>query len=120
MAQDRASRPSSLVFPILLITVGALFLYANWRPSFDPWPVLTTYWPLILIFLGLGKIWDVSRRRQNPDAAPGSSVGVTIGVLAFVLVVVVLLWHGRGFSHGRGYSSSLRHDARTVPAAIAA
>ena len=114
MAQDGASRHSSLVFPILLITVGALFLYANWRPSFDPWPVLTTYWPLILIFLGLGKIWDVSRRRQNPDAAPGSSVGVTIGVLAFVLVVVVLLWHGRSFSHGRGFSSSLRHDARTV------
>jgi hypothetical protein len=76
--------------------------------------VLATYWPLILIFLGLGKIWDVSRRRQNPDAASGSSVGVTIGVLAFVLVLVVLLWHGRGFSHRRGFSSSLRHDARTV------
>jgi hypothetical protein len=98
----------------LLITIGALFLYANWRPSFDPWPVLATYWPLILIFLGLGKIWDVSRRRQNPDAAPGSSVGVTIGVLAFVLVLVALLWHGHGFSHRRGFSSSLRHDARTV------
>jgi hypothetical protein len=114
MAQDRAPRHSSLVFPILLITIGALFLYANWRPSFDPWPVLTTYWPLILIFLGLGKIWDVSRRRQNPDTAPGSSVGVTIGVLAFILVLVVLLWHGRGFSHRRGFSSSLHHDARTV------
>ena len=114
MAQDRAPRHSSPVFPILLITIGALFLYANWRPSFDPWPVLTTYWPLILIFLGLGKIWDVSRRRQNPDAAPGSSVGVTIGVLAFILVLVVLLWHGHGFSHRRGFSSSLHHDARTV------
>jgi len=98
MDQDGAPRDGSLVFPILLITIGALFLYANWRPSFDPWPVLTTYWPLILIFLGLGKIWDISRRRQHPDAAPGSSVGATIGVLVFVLLLVVLLWNGRGFS----------------------
>jgi N-terminal domain of toast_rack, DUF2154 len=114
MAPDGARRHGSLVFPILLITIGGLFLYANSRPSFDPWPILTTYWPLILIFLGAGKLWDVSRRRQNPDAAPGSSLGVTIGVLALVLVLVVLFWHGRGFSHRRGFSSSLRHDARTV------
>jgi hypothetical protein len=114
MAQDGAPRHGSLVLPILLITIGGLFLYANWRPSFDPWPILTTYWPLILIFLGVGKLWDVSRRRQNPDAAPGSSLGVTIGVLSLVLVLVVLFWHGRGFSLRRGFSSSLRHDARTV------
>lgn len=114
MAQDGSPRFGSLVFPILLITIGALFLYANWRPSFDPWPVLATYWPLILIFLGLGKIWDVSRRRQHPDAAPGSSVGATIGVLVFVLLLVVLLWHGHGFSHRHGFSSSVHHDARTL------
>ncbi|HEV3375114.1 MAG TPA: toast rack family protein [Candidatus Acidoferrum sp.] len=113
MAQDGAPRHGSLLFPILLITIGGLFLYANWRPSFDPWPVLTTYWPLILIFLGLGKMWDVSRRRQNPDA-PRSSVGATVGILAVVLLLFALLWHGRAFSHGRRFSSSLRHDARTV------
>jgi hypothetical protein len=114
MAQDGAPRHGSLVVPILLISIGGLFLYANSRPSFDPWPILTTYWPLILIFLGVGKLWDLSRRRQTPDAGPGSSVGVTIGVLALVLVLVVLFWHGRSFSHRRGFSSSLRHDARTV------
>lgn len=114
MAQDGSTRSGSLVLPILLITFGALFLYANWRPSFDPWPVLTTYWPLILIFLGLGKMWDVSRRRQNPDAAPRSSVGATVAILAFVLLLVALFWHGRAFSHGRGFSSTVRHDTRTL------
>jgi hypothetical protein len=114
MAQDGSPRHGSLVFPILMITFGALFLYANWRPSFDPWPVLTTYWPLILIFLGLGKIWDVSRRRQNPDAPSRSSAGATVGILAFVLILFALFWHGRAFSHGRGFSSSLRHDSRTL------
>jgi len=116
MAQDGAPRHSSLVFPILLITIGALFLYANWRPAFDPWPVLRTYWPLILIFLGLGKMWDISRRRKNPDAPPGSSVGATVGILAFVLLLFVFLWHGHAFSRGRGhgFSASVRHEVRTV------
>jgi hypothetical protein len=116
MAQDGAPRHSSLVFPILLITIGALFLYANWRPAFDPWPVLTTYWPLILIFLGLGKMWDMTRRRKNPDAASGSSVGATVGIVAFVLLLFVFLWHGHAFSRGRGhgFSASVRHEVRTV------
>ena len=67
MAQDGIPRRASLVFPVLLIALGAIFLYANWHPYFDPWPILWTYWPLILIFIGLGTIWDHWRRRQNPD-----------------------------------------------------
>jgi len=114
MPQDGAPRQRSLVFPIILITLGALFLYANWRPSFDPWPVLGTYWPLILIFLGLGKIWDTARRQKDPNAAASSSVGTTIGILAFILVLIALTWHGRVFSRGRGFSSASRHDTQTI------
>jgi hypothetical protein len=114
MAQDGAPRHVSLVFPILLITIGGLFLYANWRPTFDPWPVLSTYWPLILICLGLGKMWDISRRRQNPDEPHGSSAGATVGILAFVLLLFVFLWHGHAFSRGHRFSSSVRHEVRTV------
>lgn len=114
MAQEGAPRQRSLVFPIILITLGALFLYANWRPSFDPWPVLGTYWPLILIFLGLGKIWDTARRRKDPNAASSSSAGTTIGILAFILVLIALTWHGRAFSRGRIFSSASRHDTQTI------
>ena len=59
----RHERPP-LVFPIVLIVVGALFLYANYRPAFDPWYVMKTYWPLILIFVGLAKIFDSARARR--------------------------------------------------------
>ena len=103
-----------LAVPIVLIVVGALFLYANYRPAFDPWPVLRTYWPLILIFIGLGKTWDAARRRENPDAPRASSAGLTVGMLAFVLVLIVLVWHGRGFSRDRRYASSLHHESRSV------
>src|SRR6266849_459110 len=108
MTQEGNPRRSSLVVPILLIVIGALFLFANWRPAFDPWPILATYWPLILIFIGIGKIWDTTNRSRNPDAPPGVSIGATIGTLAFVIVLVVLLWHRHSF-----YSGS-QHNAQTV------
>ena len=115
MAQDGTPRRSSLVFPVLLIALGAIFLYGNWHPSFDPWPILWTYWPLILIFIGLGTIWDHWRRRQNPDAARGSSMGASLGTIAFVIILVLLFWHGRNTNHWRGSSVyAMQHQSRTV------
>ena len=118
MAEGRSPRRTSLVLPIVLITIGGMFLYANWRPAFDPWPILRTYWPLILVFVGLGKMWDVTRARQNPDGTVGSgiSLGATFGALAFVLVLVILFWHGRAFTHTRHFSGDLQHQSRTVDA----
>src|SRR5260370_10148236 len=67
MAQDGNPRRGSLVFPIILITVGALLLFRNWHPGFDPVPILWTYWPLILIFIGVGKIWDNVQRSRSEE-----------------------------------------------------
>jgi hypothetical protein len=117
MANGQSPRRTSLVLPVVLIALGAMFLYANWRPAFDPWPILRTYWPLILVFVGLGKMWDATRARQSPEGTArsgGVSLGATFGALAFVLVLVVLFWHGRAFSHGRRYSSDIQHESRTV------
>jgi hypothetical protein len=114
MPQDGHPRRVSLVFPIILITVGALFLFHNWRPAFDPLPILWTYWPLILIFIGVGKIWDSVQRSRNPNAPPGVSLGASIGTIAFVVVLVFLLWHGRSFSHRHGFSSGSQHQTQTV------
>lgn len=108
----RNQRPP-LVFPIILIVIGALFLYANYQPSFDPWQILKTYWPLILIFIGLGKMVDAMRQRENPNG-PRSFVGLTIGLLSLILVVVVLLLHGRGFAGGRRLAGEPHHEVRSV------
>src|SRR5712692_3572699 len=115
MTQIDSRRRTSLVVPIVLIALGGMFLYANWRPAFDPWPILKTYWPLILIFVGLGKMWDARQRRQNPDGTrAGVSLGATFGALAFVLVLIILFWHGRAFTRERRYSGDLQHQSRTV------
>jgi hypothetical protein len=109
-------RRVSLVFPILLVTIGALFLYSEFRPAFDPWPVLRTYWPLILIFVGIGAIWDSTRRRRDPaGASSGISVGSTIGIIAVALVLAALVFHHREFpSRHRRFSRSDSHMSQTV------
>jgi hypothetical protein len=103
-----------LVFPIVLIGFGVLFLFRRWNPAFEPWSILRTYWPLILIFIGIGKIWDNLQRSRNPNAPPGISLGATFGAVAFVLVMGMLIWHGRGFSHRRGGMFGTKHTARIV------
>jgi hypothetical protein len=117
MGNGQVPRRTSLVLPVVLIALGAMFLYANWRPAFDPWPILRTYWPLILVFVGLGKMWDATRPRQNADGTPRSgrvSLGATFGALAFVLVLIILFGHGRAFTKNRRYSADLQHQTRTV------
>ncbi len=117
MAQDAIPRRSSVVFPILLIAFGAMFLYSNWQPAFDPWPVVSTYWPLLLILVGLGMFVDNLWHRGSSAPASRFPVGSTLGVLAFLLVLGVLLWRGHTFARAlAAHNSSARshHESRTV------
>lgn len=117
------TRRNSVVVPVILIVIGALFLLRSWRPEFNPWSLLWTYWPLILIAIGLGKIWDYSRQRQavaDPNAPGGSggnafSVGTTIAVVAFVLIVVAAMWHGGRSIRARNLGGgSMSHEVHVV------
>jgi len=80
-------RRHSIVGALILIVIGVLFLYSNLHPSFDPWPVVSQYWPLLLIFIGLGKLWDYYRYRQDPGASGGR--WFTGGEIAFIILLIL-------------------------------
>jgi hypothetical protein len=111
----RNQRPP-LFLPVILIAIGALFLYANFHPNFYPWPLIRTYWPLLLIFFGVGKILDSTwmRRSGDPNAQPGPSIAGTVTILALVLVLMALFWHGRAFSRDGRHGVALHHESRIV------
>jgi uncharacterized protein DUF2154/cell wall-active antibiotic response 4TMS protein YvqF len=107
MSQDSHVRGTSVVFPLLLIGIGVLFLLTRWIPDFDPWPALWKYWPLLLILVGAGMFWDHAQRRNDPESSPRFPVGSTLGAVLFLLVLGFLMWHMRGMA---------RHDWMSVSA----
>lgn len=89
-------RHRSFVGPLLLIAVGVFFLLLNLYPEFDPWPWLFRYWPVILIAIGLGKIWDSYYAHQHPDRAAAPWItGTAIAWIVLILLFMLLFWHGR-------------------------
>jgi hypothetical protein len=127
MSKDNRARRSSVVFPILLIGFGLLVLLWRWLPDFYPWPVIWKYWPLLLILVGAGMFWDRAQRRNDPEGATLFPVGSTIGAVAFVLVLAIMLWHGHVYarhdwisatdtSGHRGHTTEMveRKDAKAV------
>lgn len=92
---NRRKYRGSITGALILIAIGFVFLIANLRPDIDPWGVILRYWPLILIFIGLGKIFDSFMFRSG-NSAPGSGhvSGTAIAFIALLLVFGVALWGG--------------------------
>jgi len=102
----RRPRRRSIVGPIVLIGFGVLFLMGTIRPDFDPWWVFWRYWPLLLIFIGLGQIFDHYWNR-NPDGTRSHGLsGTALAMIVLLILVIVLGWHGAG----RAWDNEHAHD----------
>jgi len=103
---------------IVLIALGVLLLLVNLWPGFNPWPVLARYWPLILIFLGIGALVDYFRYRSAPDARPHVSSGATTALIVLIIIFACLFWHHhrRDGKYGwrSGDDASNLHQDRSV------
>ncbi|NLT67386.1 MAG: hypothetical protein GXX84_12355 [Acidobacteria bacterium] len=69
------SRPSSgaLTAGLILIIIGTIFLIENFYEPFSVWRIIMRYWPVILIIIGVKKIYDYftfPKIPPAPDKAP--------------------------------------------------
>jgi putative Mn2+ efflux pump MntP len=53
---------------LILIIIGAIFLVENFYAPFSAWRLIARYWPVILIFIGIRRIYDYFAWPQNPPA----------------------------------------------------
>lgn len=105
----------SFVGPVILICIGVIFLVANLVPSFDPWFILTRYWPVILILIGIGKIWDYYASRHYRGAGGASDVsGVLIAMVLLFLLLGLGVWRTGRRNFYRDNDGPQQHTTRTV------
>jgi hypothetical protein len=97
-----------------------LFLYGNLHPGFDPWPFVGRYWPLLLVFIGLGKLWDYYRYRSNPEAGGRWLSGGEIAFIVLLAIFFLVLSLGRiGRYHQASWAESIdRRDAQSVSVTV--
>ncbi len=53
----------SLIFGLILLTLGILFLLNNFGYRISVWDIVAKYWPVLLILLGLKYLISGFRKR---------------------------------------------------------
>jgi DUF4097 and DUF4098 domain-containing protein YvlB len=80
-------RPRSIVGPLVLITIGILFLLRTTGvisfQSFHVWMV--HYWPLLLIFWGVAKLLEHVWARQHGEPTPRLGAGGVVLLIFFIV-----------------------------------
>jgi hypothetical protein len=65
-----SARPvgGALTAGLILIAIGSIFLIENLYAPFSAWRLIARYWPLILIIIGLRRIYDYFTWPEIPPA----------------------------------------------------
>lgn len=64
------NRNGALTAGIILILIGLLFLLETWYGTLSFWRLFARYWPLILIAIGLKKLYGYFTWQESPPAIP--------------------------------------------------
>ena len=60
----------ALTAGLILIAIGAIFLIENFYAPFSAWRIIGRYWPMILIIIGVRRIYDYFAWPQMPPPPP--------------------------------------------------
>lgn len=72
---------------LLIILIGVLFLLHNFVPGLGIGRLFARYWPLLLIFWGLAKLFDHFAAQRTGQTKPPILTGGEIALLVIVFVV---------------------------------
>ncbi len=95
MSNGTAQR-RSIFGGLLIILIGALFLLRNFVPGLGIGRLLERYWPLLLIFWGLAKLFDHLAAQRTGQTRPPILTGGEVALLVLVFVVgagIVVMGH---------------------------
>jgi lia operon protein LiaF len=63
----KKQQQSNLFWGIFFLIIGALFLLNNLGVDIDIEEIFLTYWPLILIAVGLKNLWPHLQKKEDAD-----------------------------------------------------
>ncbi len=92
-------RRSSIVGPLILIVIGAIFLMRNFVPDFRVLDVLSDYWPWLLIGWGTLRVVEILNLHRNGQLTPRG--GINGGEWALVIFICLF---GSGMYAARNHN----------------
>ena len=107
--RHRHRHPPSITGALVVITVGVLLLITNLYPELNAWSIALRWWPVAIILVGIGKVWEAFQRRDAPGQ-PGS--GENFSAMPWVVLLLVVLLCVGMWREGRGQSSL--HESQTL------
>jgi N-terminal domain of toast_rack, DUF2154/Domain of unknown function (DUF5668) len=96
MAENCSRKRGSFGGALIVIAVGIFFLIINLHPDLDAWSIIGRYWPILLIAIGLGYMWDAwMDRRYSQPGGPRHHSGAPAAVIIVLIILGLAVWHGR-------------------------
>jgi DUF4097 and DUF4098 domain-containing protein YvlB len=94
-------RPRSIVGPVILIGVGALFLMRNFGYSLGFLQGFSRFWPLLLVAIGVVRLveWMVARSSGRPAPCMGAGSVFLLVLLIIAGSSISAMNHAPGFFH---------------------
>jgi N-terminal domain of toast_rack, DUF2154/Domain of unknown function (DUF5668) len=120
MSNGTNRRGRSITGGLFIIAIGVFFLLLSLHPDLDLWPIVARYWPVVLIIIGLGKIFDALQFRSSDGTEKDrSNIGLGASVLAVlgILILVAMLHGGRVVRLGESKAVELQ-GAKAVSASV--
>jgi hypothetical protein len=95
----RRRHPPSITGALVIIAVGVLLLVTQLNPHLNAVAVVMKYWPVAIILVGVGKVWEAFRYRSMDEAAgvrrPQNSAMPYVVLLIVALILVGMFHEGR-------------------------